>query len=39
MPPAKRPAAGPPEDGFKGSFLELQLLEAFSCAGAADKSC
>ena len=39
MPPKKRPAAGPLEDGVKGGFLELQLLEAFSCAGAADKSC
>ena len=39
MPPKKRPAAGPPEDGVKGSFLELQLLEAFSCAGANIKSC
>ncbi|CAE7454918.1 ccrn4l [Symbiodinium natans] len=39
MPAKKRPAAGPPEDRFKGSFLELQLLEAFSCAGAARSAC
>ena len=39
MPPKKRPAAGPLEDGVNRSFLELQLPEDFSCAGAAAKSC
>ncbi|CAE7268655.1 unnamed protein product [Symbiodinium sp. CCMP2592] len=33
MPPEKRPAAPSVEDRVKGSFLELQLLEAFSSAG------
>ncbi|CAE6971004.1 unnamed protein product [Symbiodinium sp. CCMP2592] len=34
MPPEKRPAAPSAEDRVKGSFLELQLLEALSSAGA-----
>ena len=38
-PPMKRSADGPLEDGVNRSFLELQLPEDFSCAGAAAKSC
>ena len=39
MQPDKRHAAPSAEDRVKGSFLELQLLEAFPSAGAAAKSC